>query len=379
MTTERVARMAERQDGSIRVLIFSRDPEWFGGVVNFTALLMKRMDRRVEFEHFQIGRRRDNRSALRRLVQPVLDAVELVKRLRRNSYDVIHLNPSINRASVLRDSLFLFVLKAFRVKNLLVFIRGWDDGYFARLRTGFFGRQIVFRLFGQAAKILVLGNRFRQELVSTGFSPEQIGILSTMFDGDRLRDVQRSRHDEAVQLLFLSRLVSDKGIFELLEAVRHCVKDGLNVRLVMAGDGEDGARAKEWVADNGMSDIVQFPGYLRGRDKAQALVDADLFVFPTYYGEGCPNALLEAMGAGLPIIATMAGGIPDVVEENVNGILLDEVSPDTVLSALKVLVPDRDLRARIGNRNREKAWENYEAGVVSGRLEQIYADIASTS
>ena len=85
------------------------------------------------------------------------------------------------------------------------------------------------------------------------------------------------------------------------------------------------------------------------------------------------------MGAGLPVITTRAGGIPDVVEQDVNGILLEEVSPDTILSALKVLVPDRDLRARIGNRNREKAWENYEAGVVSGRLEKIYADIASTS
>jgi len=278
-----------------------------------------------------------------------------------------------------RDSLFLLVLRAFGVKNLLVFIRGWDDDYFDRLRNGFFGRQVVFRLFRQAARILVLGERFRQELIAAGFSPDQIGVLSTMFDGDSLLEVKRSRHDEAVQLLFLSRLISDKGIFELLDAVWACASEGMDVRLVMAGDGEDAARARKWVADNDLSDIVLFPGYLRGRDKGQALVDADLFVFPSYYGEGCPNALLEAMGAGLPVITTKVGGIPDVIEHEVNGILLDEVNPGALHAALKKLVTDAELRAGIGDRNREKAWRNYEAGVVSGRIADIYADIASTS
>ena len=368
-----------RRGGPLRVLIFSRDPAWYGGVVNFTALLMRKIDRRVEFDHLQIGQRRGNRSALRRVLQPLLDALELARKLRRNRYDVIHLNPSINRASMLRDSLFLLVLRLFRANNVLVFIRGWDDDYFARLRAGFFGRRVVFRLFRGAAGILVLGERFRRELVEVGFDPGKIGILSTMFDGELLQDVQRRRSETPVQLLFLSRLVSDKGIFELLEAVRQCVNEGMNMQLVMAGEGEDAERARSWVAENRMSEVVTFPGYLRGEDKAQALVDADLFVFPTYYGEGCPNALLEAMGAGLPVIATRAGGIPDVVEHNVNGIILDRVSPESIRAALLVLVPDAGLRGKISETNRRKAWQNYEASVVSGRLENIYADIAAAA
>lgn len=379
MNTGTVAQVTEENRNRLRVLIFSRDPNWFGGVVNFTALLMKRIDRRVVFEHLQIGRRRGHKSVLRRLVQPVLDTIELVKRLSRNRYDVIHMNPSINRASIMRDSLFLLVLRAFRVNNLLIFIRGWDDDYFDVLRGGFFGRQIVFRLFRQAARILVLGDRFRKELVAAGFDPGRIGILSTMFDGETLRDAQRRRSDATIQLLFLSRLVSDKGIFELLEAVRQCTNEGMDIRLVMAGEGEDADRARNRVMENAMSGVVTFPGYLRGGDKAQALVDADLFVFPTYYGEGCPNALLEAMGAGLPVIATRAGGIPDVVEHNVNGIILEQVTPETIRAALQELVPDAGLRGKMSETNRRKAWENYEAGVVSGRMESIYAGIADAS
>lgn len=370
---------AVRQGEPLRVLIFARDLAWTGGVVNFTALLLRKIDRRVEFDHLQIGQRRGERSTLRRVLQPLRDALELVRRLRRNRYDVIHLNPSINRASVLRDSLFLLVLRLFRANNVLVFIRGWDDDYFARLRTGFFGRQVVFRLFRQAASILVLGERFRRELVEAGFDPGKIGILSTMFDGELLQDVQRRRNDTSVQLLFLSRMISDKGIFELLDAVEQCTQAGMNIKLVMAGDGEDAVRARSWVAEHRMSEVVTFPGYLRGRDKAQALVDADLFVFPSYYGEGCPNALLEAMGAGLPVIATRAGGIPDVVEHNVNGIILDEVSPASIRAALQVLVPDAGLRGKISATNRHEAWQQYEASVVSSRLETIYADIAAAS
>lgn len=358
----------------MKAMILYRDPQWVGGVVSFIEALRGHFSDTWLSEQYQIGLRFGSKSRFASLFAPLRDAFGLIGAINRSKPDVVHVNPSLNLASVLRDGLFMLVLRILGRRSVFVFWHGWEDGLARRIRGNSFLRSLFRFVFGYAGHSVVLASRFRDELVSMGFSPERVSVESTMFDGSLFDGVTRRAHD-GVNLLFLSRMEPTKGAFELVEAFARVKKMHPAARLILAGDGPAKTALEERAMALGVSD-VSFPGYLRGIDKAQALLDADIFAFPTYYGEGCPVSLLEAMAAGLPCITNSVGGIPDIFQDGVNGVLLDGVSVDTVTHALERLLDDPGQLARIAEHNRKEAWAKYEASVVTRRIESLYQKVA---
>jgi len=359
----------------INVLILSPDPGSQGGVVNFNELLKTRFSDAVKAEYFTIGSRPGRDGGARKYIQPLMDAYNLNVKLGTIPFDVVHLNPSLNRKSVLRDSLFLLVLRARGIRAVLVFIRGWNADYVEKVMNSTLRRRFFRWVFGGAKRILVLASRFREELLSMGFEEERITLFSTMFDGSQLGCSRKRKGIDEINILFLSRFVTEKGIYELLEGFSELINEYPSARLIMAGGGPEEENAVRWVREHNLTNSIDFPGYLKGNAKADVLLQSDLFILPTYYGEGCPNAILEAMGAGLPIITTHAGGIPDVVVDGVNGILLSAVTGDAIAAAIRDLLSDSELCERISRENKKLAWENYESVVVTRRLENIYREL----
>lgn len=358
----------------MKAMIFYPDPGGVGGVVNFIETLRRHFSTACSSEQYQIGRRLGAGSGVSALLVTLRDALGLSGAIRRSRPDVIHVNPSLNLASILRDGLFLLVLRALGRRSVFVFWHGWDDRLAKRIGGSRVFRGLFRVTFGYAAHTVVLASRFRDELVGMGFQPQRVSVESTMFDGAQFQGVARRAH-EGITLLFLSRMEPAKGGTELIEAFARVKSKYPDARLIMAGDGPARKALEARVMQLGVPD-VSFPGYLRGSDKAQALLDADIFVFPTYYGEGCPVSLLEAMAAGLPCITNSVGGIPDIFRDGANGVLLDGVSVDAVANALERLLGDPDQCARIAEHNRKEAWEKYEASVVTRRIESLYQKVA---
>jgi glycosyltransferase involved in cell wall biosynthesis len=360
----------------LKVLIFSPEPSLGGGVVEFSQVLRQRLGPDVKADWFQTGRRPGPLGKALRAVMPFIDAWRLALRLARERHDVYHLNPSFVPRAVFRDALFLLVLKLYRRQPVLVFFRGWDPAFFRRIAATPSLLRAFRWVYGHAACILVLGSSFARDLENIGFDPDKVHTLTTMFDGELFRGAVRRREDDHIQVLFLARFIAAKGLFELLEAFRRISRDYPGLVLVLAGDGEEYERARAWCARRGIEQQVMFPGYVGGAAKAQRLLDADIFVLPSAHGEGCPNALLEAMGAGLPLVVTAVGGIPDIVREGVNGLVVPPRDVDALAAALRGLIDDPGLRQRMGNANREEAWRLYEATAVTGRVESHYLSLA---
>jgi glycosyltransferase involved in cell wall biosynthesis len=275
----------------------------------------------------------------------------------------------------MRDGLFLLVLQMFRRKNVLVFFRGWNPGYFAQIMSSAVRRHLFFSLYGSARRLLVLSSTFAGDLTSIGIDPAKVHVLTTMFDGKLLQTVMRHREDAAVWILFLARFEASKGMYELLEAFRSVSERNVSVRLILAGNGVEAAPARAWCHQNGLQDRVRFPGYVSGAEKAQLLADSDIFVLPSFHHEGCPNAVLEAMGAGLPLVVTPVGGIPDIVQDGVHGLVIRPHDPVGLVAALQRLIADPKLRAEMGRRNRDKAWQDYEAQPVTAKLARHYFEL----
>ncbi len=359
-----------------KVLMLSPHPYQPGGVADYVEMLKENIPPEVRIDSFFIGRR--GQSLFWRLLSPLIplyDALRLLLRLLTQRYDVVHLNPSFNKA-LLRDSLFMLILRVFGMSRVMVFMHGWNDAWAARVLTGRVSRVLFRWVWGGAGRILLLASRFKQALVDAGLDAGRIEVVSTMFDAGQFAGVESLRGKQATQLLFLSRFVRDKGGYELLEGFAHVAPAYPDTRLICAGDGPEAAGMRAWVEQHGLNGRVQFPGFVRGREKAQLLANADIFAFPTYYGEGCPVSLLEAMAAGCAVITGDAGGIPDIFEDGLNGVMLCRPTGDKVAAALRELLSDAERCRAIGAHNREVAGKRFEAGQVSAEVAAVYAALA---
>jgi glycosyltransferase involved in cell wall biosynthesis len=263
----------------------------------------------------------------------------------------------------------------------VVFIHGWDPRWEKLIASSPVLRFLFRKTFGRVERVYVLARKYRDRLTQWGLDPQRVQCTSTMFDGSLFEGIVRTRprptKGDEVQVLFMSRLVREKGALETIEAFATVAAETPGLRLVCAGDGPQRAALQEWVEAHGLNGRVTFPGFVRGARKAQLLLDSDLFVFPTRHGEGCPVSLLEAMASGLAIVTTDAGGIADVFQGGHNGILLESGTDSALVAgAIRSLIGDVDRLRDIGQQNASSAQKRFEADPWCRRLEEDYLALA---
>lgn len=160
------------------------------------------------------------------------------------------------------------------------------------------------------------------------------------------------RNNEVPHLLFLSNLIISKGVYVLLDACKILKEKGVDFICDFVG-GETAEIDSELfnieVNHRGLGTRVIYNGRKYGADKESFFKDADIFVFPTYYGNECfPLVLLEAMQYQLPIVTTNEGGIPDVVQDGVNGIICERQNAESLAAAIEKLLINPALRRQMG-------------------------------
>ena len=301
-----------------KILIISKDLRNQGGVVDVVSMILKHSSDNKHYQHFPIGSAPHIRNnSLSRNV--FVDAIRLCINSWTKKWDCIHMNPSFNWGSLIRDLTIIRIISISKNNKILTFIHGWNSNVISHVNSNYFLRKIVCGILNKSTMILVLASEFKQELSVMGVDSNKIHVTTTMFDGHFLKITENTRNDKNTVLLFLSRFIKEKGVYELLTAFK-CLHEKIpNLKLILAGDGPEKTNMQQYVYENSLQNAVEFCGFVRDEKKAKILKSADIFVFPTY-SEGCPVSLLEAMAAGLPIITTPAGGIKDIFIDGTNGI-----------------------------------------------------------
>ncbi len=354
----------------LRVMVLGRERSWRGGVVEYVRLLLDRLPSDVLSRRMTIGARPGD-LAWAGPFRTFADALRLAAECWLRPFDLCHANPSFKPKALWRDGLFLFVL-ALLGKPCVVLFHGFDRSLAARTRRSRLGRALFRLTYGRARRTMVLASAFREDLAALGVDPASVHVLSAVFDAREIPERSRGVEDPAV-LLFLSRMVPGKGALVLVEAYQQLLDEFPGLGLVLAGDGPQ--RAEALRRARGLNG-VELPGHVTGRVKRELLAASDIFVLPTRLDEGCPMALVEAMAAGLAVVAAPAGGIPDAVEDGVNAVLLEDTDPDSVAGALRRLLRDPELRERMSLANRERAFQRFEASAAAVEVADIYRQAA---
>ncbi|MCE7699746.1 MAG: glycosyltransferase family 4 protein, partial [Methanobacterium paludis] len=150
-----------------------------------------------------------------------------------------------------------------------------------------------------------------------------------------------------------------KGIFELIDAFYEINKKNKNVKLMIVGTGPKKDELKKKVSKLSLKNFVIFTGNIAPIEMHKYYQAADIFLLPSYTDAGGPPVVfIEAMACGLPVIGTDVGGIPEGIENGINGFIVPPKNVDELINRLEILFKDENLRKEFGNNSLEKIREN---------------------
>lgn len=285
---------------------------------------------------------------------------------------IVHAHAS-SGASFARKSLLLLLARASGCQTIF-HLHGGSFRQFATVRSGALMRRWIRHTLERSSLVIALSDGWAGFV--RGYAPR--ARVAVVPNAVRLPGRAGARAGsgtpQAGRILFLGRLEASKGLAELLDAAALLAPRFPALRLVLAGTGEPDTW-RQAAAARGIGDRVELPGWLDGTARDAELARAAVFCLPSH-AEGLPMSLLEAMAAGCATVASAVGGIPEVLVDGDNGLLVPARDAGALADALARLLDDAGLRARLGGRARRTVEQHYSTEAVCGRLAAIYNDLA---
>ena len=215
----------------------------------------------------------------------------------------------------------------------------------------------------------------------------QVMLFSDQVHWERLKlvrcGIEPERYDAAARadqpcdrILFIGRLAAVKGVVLLLQAFSELRQRHPGLSLMLVGDGPERDTLHKQAAAMGLSGVVEFAGQLGEDEVAEALAGADMLVLPSF-AEGVPVVLMEAMASRLPVIATRVGGVAELVEDGVNGLLVAPGDVAGLICAMERLLRDPDLRRRMGQAGRAVVESRHDVRSEARRLLALFQAAAN--
>ena len=309
----------------------------------------------------------------------------------RHSNGVLHVH-SASRASFWRKCVFMGLAHLLRWR-VIFHLHGGGFARFFCEECGPLQRAIARFFLDRAERIVVVSETWERWMrgvtsnrrifvihnpVTTGVRPrsacETAGEADAVSHADRGLTPVGSRFGREPGLVaFVGRCEASKGVFDLLEAANLLRGTVPQVRLECAGDG-DLAKVARYVLALNLGTRVSLPGWIDRSAARELMRRASVFVLPSY-AEALPVSLLEAMAEGCAVIATRVGGIPDVITDEVDGLLVPAGHPEALAAAISRVLRDPAFARSLGNAARETIANRYAAERSLERLEQLYAGL----
>lgn len=359
----------------MKILVNTPNVNLMGGVAQIYKVL--KLNESPEIEYFEIMSK-DNESKIEKIIRLIKNYILFTIKI--SKYDVIHLNPSFLKNSFYRDAIYCFIANLFS-KKVIVFWHGWEEDFEEEVKQSSIMKWILRNTFGKAKKTLVLGKVFKDKLIDFNIKNTEYELITSIADDSDIKnfDIEKKfknlKEKKQIHFLFLSRIVKEKGIFIAIDAIDEINKKYPNSTILhIAGTGESLDDAKRYVDEKSISNII-FHGYVKGKEKFELLEKTDICFFPTYYGEGLPNTILESMLYAQPIISRINAGITDHIINNENGFLSESKNANDFSDFIEYFIINKEEIERMGKINHEKSLNNYTSKKVKEKILNIYNEV----
>jgi colanic acid/amylovoran biosynthesis glycosyltransferase len=226
-----------------------------------------------------------------------------------------------------------------------------------------------------AAAFTAVSSAMREALVAMGFPAARTHVVYMGLDVEAF--AFRPRTEAGLRLVAVGRLVEKKGFLDAISALYHLRRQGHDATLRIVGDGPVRDALERHAGRLGIRGLVRFAGERPHSEVREALHDADVMLAPSVTApdgdrEGMPNTVLEALAAGVPVVATRHAGIPEVIEDGKTGLLVDEHAPEQVAAAVLRYGDAPDLVARVSREGRARVARDFTVAAYVARTEAVY-------
>jgi len=264
--------------------------------------------------------------------------------------------------------------RKFGLWRQIPFIASQRGDYHARY--GKFRLWLTEKLIYNAADVLLTNSAQIQRHLHQRYPDKQIFSIPNLLELPTETWTQpRTGGSEEKLIVSVGRFAPEKGHRYLIEALNLLDREDVAWRCTFLGEGELKAELRALTAEYGLSEQVMFPGFCE--DVFSVLLTADVFVLPSLH-ESSPNALIEAMGIGMPCIASDVGGIVDLMEDGKNGIRVPPQDPAALAAALHRVLTNPDFASELGRNAHASIQQKFNSTVSIQKLEEIYVGVISS-
>lgn len=279
-------------------------------------------------------------------------------------------NPSLvyvhigSNASLYRESFFVVLAKIFGKKTVAHFHAGDVDEYLEKQSN--LGRKFISWAISQSDKLIAVSKDSAEKLQKLA-PKNEIEIIVNAIDTKpfAFSPNRFENRSKIVRLLFVGAMGKLKGETDLADAIKIISTKNTDFRVSFLGFG--GENLQKYCAEIGIENFIEFVGAVSLEERLSFFEKADIFVLPTL-AEAMPMSVIEAMAAGLPIVSTTVGGIPELIEESEEGFLIEPSNARKLAEKLSILISDKDLRVEMGKKAQEKVGKELDFRVYTEKL-----------
>jgi len=222
-------------------------------------------------------------------------------------------------------------------------------------------RQIV-NAANKADGILSVSQDLKTKMIKLGIEKQKITVIYNGINHD-LFGTKQNRTINKDYILYVGNLKQAKGVFELLDGFNQIHERFPNLHLIFAGSGEQKNKLINTTEKYGLSDKVEFLGSVNHDTLPGLMQYATLIALPSY-NEGVPNVLLESMACGTPVLATAVGGIPEIINQDICGVLIAEKNSDAVALGLQDILIRKWSYEKIVEHSKQFTWQKNQQQLI---------------
>ena len=295
--------------------------------------------------------------------------LKLFRLFRSRRFRAIHVHFGTNALLILPFARY------FRIP-LVVTFHGADASRMLRVKN--YVKRLP-KLFDYASAIIIVSRHMERSLKLDQWM-HKVHIIPCSVDPDEFEASPLKAENGRIKLIHAGRLTPKKGVPSLIQVFADLASKYPGVDLDLAGEGDDEQECRQIVEDCGLEKRVRFHGAVGHENMKQLLDNADIFVLNSRIAadgdmEGTPVSLLEAMSLGMAVVSTRHAGIPDVIRDGENGLLVHEHADEELGKAIERLIVDEDLRQKLGREAIRSVKQKFSLDVMEQKLIRVFDSI----
>jgi glycosyltransferase involved in cell wall biosynthesis len=371
------------------VLIVSATPPPYSGPEVMTAqLLNSPLRESYRLIHFNITKGRDVSTKARfdliNIVYGLFQPIQLFWLMLRHRPDIVYTNLAQNLGGFLRYASFVLIVALFR-KPIAVRVMGDGFNHFYQ-RSNPLLRRLICQTLRRIDSFVVRAEALKQQFAGL-VSPDKLHVIYSGIDTDEFDQPRTRARDDEVRVLFVGYLTKAKGAFDLLQVIPQITASVPNVKFQLMGErvniernityihnpGSNEAILQQLLARPHVLEHVELLGVQSGQAKISTFVNADLLVLPSY-SEAFPTVVLEAMAAGLPVVATPVGALPEAFDER-SIRFVEPGNAQQLAEAIAQMIQNSDCRVQMGSYNRRITQERFSLRAHAAQMSALFEGV----